>query len=171
LAFSFEPPACLRIYDSVYDANFPFLIPELDQAIALSHPQALISAQGNAELPGHIFTLKGQENTWCYYFQKADLARQEGDWEQVAELGDTAFSLDDSPNHATERLPFIEAYAHVGRWGDAFQLTLDTFKINPYTRSMLCDLWGRVEQDAVEIPSEGIAVINTLNPVLSCKSN
>ena len=32
-------------------------------------------------------------HTWCYYFQKADLARQRGDWDEVARLGDEAREL------------------------------------------------------------------------------
>jgi len=31
---------------------------------------------------------------WCYYYQKANLARQQGDWEQVIALGREAEKMD-----------------------------------------------------------------------------
>jgi hypothetical protein len=51
---------------------------------------------------------------WCYYFQKADLARQQGDWEMVMQLGDEAQQLGLHPNDQIEWLPFLQAYAILG---------------------------------------------------------
>jgi hypothetical protein len=52
--------------------------------------------------------------TWCYYFQRAELARQRGDWEEVARLGDEAQSLGLHPNDQVEWIPFAQAYALLG---------------------------------------------------------
>jgi hypothetical protein len=35
------------------------------------------------------------EHGWCYFFESAELARSNGDWERVVGLGDKAFALDD----------------------------------------------------------------------------
>lgn len=48
---------------------------------------------------------------WCYYYQKGDLARQQGDWNAVARLGDEAQKLDLHPNDQIEWMPFLQAYA------------------------------------------------------------
>jgi hypothetical protein len=48
---------------------------------------------------------------WCYYYQKADLARQQDDWPQVAKLGDEAQKLGLHPNDQMEWMPFLQAYA------------------------------------------------------------
>lgn len=167
LAFSYQPPACLRIYDPVYDRNFPLLGAELRPAVALSRPDALIRTQPQAQLPAQVFKDEADTDVWCYYFQKADLARQMGDWQQVAELGDRAFKLDDSPNHATERIPFIEGYARMGRWQPALDLSYQTYEINKFTRTMLCDLWARVEGE-VEPGQEGRAAVQEINQALNC---
>lgn len=48
---------------------------------------------------------------WCYYFQKADLARQLGDWQTVSQLGEETQALNLRPNDQIEWLPFLQAYA------------------------------------------------------------
>ena len=54
------------------------------------------------------------EHDWCYYFQKADLARQSRDWEEVARLGDEAQKAGLHPNDQIEWMPFLQAYAILG---------------------------------------------------------
>ena len=79
----------------------------------LSEPTARMPEVYNPE-PAH---------GWCYYFQKADLARQMGDWETVTRLGDAAFALNDYPNDPIERFVFIEGYAHTADWEKAVELS------------------------------------------------
>jgi len=70
----------------------------------------------NAELPSLPAYALGTElpHAWCYYFQKADLARQQGDWQMVMQLGDEAQRLSLHPNDQIEWLPFLQAYAILG---------------------------------------------------------
>ena len=49
---------------------------------------------------------------WCYYYQKAAFARQMGDWDEVARLGDEARSLGFAASDPIEWMPFLQAYAH-----------------------------------------------------------
>jgi hypothetical protein len=48
---------------------------------------------------------------WCYYYQKAAYARQLGDWDEVARLGDEALSLGLLASDPIEWMPFLQAYA------------------------------------------------------------
>jgi len=48
---------------------------------------------------------------WCYYYQKADLARQQGNWNKVLEIGQQAFDQGLSPSDLIEWIPFLQAYA------------------------------------------------------------
>ena len=140
------PPACLRVLDPVYDLHYPLLPDDVKNLRHFSDPHRIMDIKSPASLPEHIFGIP-VIGTWCYYFEQADLARQLGNWEQVAEIGDTAFSLDDSPNHASERVPFIEGYAQVGRWNKAIKLTQETIEINKFMGPMLCDTWQRIQED------------------------
>jgi hypothetical protein len=51
---------------------------------------------------------------WCYYYQKADLARQQGKWNEIAILEQKATSLGLHPNDQIEWMPFLQAYAYLG---------------------------------------------------------
>ena len=86
-------------------------------------------------------------HTWCYYFEKADLARQTDNWAQVAEIGDQVFAIPYYPDDMSEYLPFVEAYARTGRWEDARDLTRKTADAMPILKPALCAIWQRVETD------------------------
>jgi hypothetical protein len=161
LVVRFSPPSCLRILDPVYDADAPLLPRDVDapyvgsetawfalprntaRALPLSAPAALISDGDPPPVPAWLFGAQ-PEHRWCYYFQKADLARQAGNWEKVAKLGDQAFKVPYYPDDPAEYLPFIEAYGRLGRFDDARALTEKAADLNPALRPMLCAAWQRV---------------------------
>jgi hypothetical protein len=66
-----------------------------------------------ANPPADIF---GSEpaHDWCYYYEKADLARQGQDWQQVVKLGDEATKLGLTPNDTSEWMPFLQGYFMAG---------------------------------------------------------
>jgi hypothetical protein len=132
--------------------------PEIQNALPFSSMEQIdLNSHEVASLPERIFN-PTLTKSWCYYFEKADLARQKKDWEEIVEIGDIAFQLDDSPNHASERVPFIEGYAHIGNWETAVELTMDAIKINSLMKNMLCDTWERIDQDLPESSSKTEAV-------------
>jgi hypothetical protein len=163
------PPACVRILDPVYDQHLPGTPGLIDEALPFSNLTQINPIPASAaSLPESIFG-PTSIGSWCYYFEKADLARQQGDWTQVAQIGDIAFQLSDSPNHASERVPFIEGYAHVGEWETATKLTLDAIKIDRFTKNMLCDTWTRIAQDIPDSNPKNEA-IQTIETQLTCNS-
>jgi hypothetical protein len=168
----YEPPACLRVLDPTYDRFLPGTPENLDAAMQFSDPSRFV---GDVEIPASLppQIQDGDSNPmahWCFYFQKADLARQEGDWAQVAALGDVALKLDDSPNHASERVPFIEGYAHMNEWDTALRLTLEAIEINKFMGPMLCSTWERIAQDTPEEPARG-KTVQTVEARLGCGLN
>jgi hypothetical protein len=79
---------------------------------------------------------------WCTYYQQADLARQTGDWEQVAKLWSEAHAKDFAPGVPFEYLPFVEAFVRLGDWDHAVSLTLEVKDLSPAARLTLCDFWN-----------------------------
>ena len=154
LAFYYAPPGCLRLLDPEIDP-FNRLIPDkslMRDAAYLSTTTPILTYK-DAQMP----TIYGPEPThgWCYYFEQADLARQLGDWDHVAELGDTAFDLDDHPNDPLERFVFIEGYAHVGAWEKAIEYSQVSYKVSKnFIGSLLCRLWVRIDQDVIASPEK-----------------
>jgi hypothetical protein len=76
----------------------------------------------------------------------------------VADLGDQAFALGDYPNDPMERLPFIEGYAHTGRWERALELTREAGDITPLMQPVLCRLWQRIEAQTEPTPEQQAAL-------------
>lgn len=158
LVLHFAPPSCLRILDPVYDAGVliaprdvsglqtgTLMLPRtLVPALPLSNPRELITQSNDAfNPPVWLFGAEPEQN-WCYYFEKADLARQREDWERVAQIGDKAFNIPLSPADAAEYIPFIEAYARLGRVEKALELTEIAANKNSTLYPMLCSLWVRI---------------------------
>jgi hypothetical protein len=144
VAFYYAPPGCLRLLDPEIDPLNRFIPDEtlMREAAGLSS-SAWIQPGGTATPPA-VFGPEPSHG-WCYYFEKADLARQQGNWDEVVRIADTAFALDDHPNDPVERFVFIEAYAHVGDWERAQQLSVDAWRVSKeYMTPMLCRLWDRI---------------------------
>jgi hypothetical protein len=165
VAVHFAPPGCFRVLHPIYDKDLPLApmmgedadlltgtgLPVLPRsaakALTLSNLGQIVSDVESPKPP----EILGAEPiyTWCYYFEKADLARQADDWKQVAEIGDQAFSIPYYPDDYSEYLPFVEAYARTGRWEDARDLTRKTAELMPILRPALCAIWQRTETESV----------------------
>ncbi len=147
VVFYYAPPGCLRLLDPEIDSINRFIPDEslLRDAANLSSTRNILD-EGFSRIP----KVYGPEpvHGWCYYFEKADLARQLKDWNQVAKLGDQALALNDYPNDPVERFVFIEGYAHVGSWEKARELSWTSYRISKdYVGPLLCKLWDRIESD------------------------
>ncbi|HEX2980645.1 MAG TPA: hypothetical protein VHO48_10320, partial [Anaerolineaceae bacterium] len=146
LVLFYSPPGCLRVLDKVYSNEnaLPGLNGQLVKALPLSNLDRIrTETETPAQPPADLFGQEQPEN-WCYYFEKADLARQQGDWESVAELGNQAIERSLSPGKSNELLVYIEGFARTGDLDQAQQLsaTVDNdAKLIPG----LCEIWKRVE--------------------------
>jgi hypothetical protein len=147
ISLYFSPPGCLRLLDPEIDPeNHLILDTSLMREAARLSSSVWILSEGTPRMP-LIYTLEPPHG-WCYYFEQADLARQQGDWQKVVELGDKAFKLDDHPNDPLERFVFVEGYAHVGDWERALQLSRDSYRVSPdYVAPLLCRLWERIDAE------------------------
>lgn len=154
----FSPPGCLRVLDARVETQNAMLSPLMRESAALSNPAEILTApQHPARPPAALFDPEPAHG-WCYYYEKADLARQAGDWAQVTALGGQAFDLDDYPNDPAERMPFIEGYAHTGDWQRALQLSDDSAQVSPLVRPALCALWQRIAADTPASDAQRAAV-------------
>jgi hypothetical protein len=142
------PPSCLRLLDKKLDDNYQRLPKLTGRATGISNlDQILFDKQVTP--PINIFGAEPSPD-WCYYFEKADLARQREDWGAIVSYGNLAFGLNDNPNEATERLPFIEGYAHAGQWDRAIELSRDTYAHGKDgVLTMLCNTWARIAKSTM----------------------
>ncbi len=73
-----------------------------------------IIASGITPAPPQFVFKTEPVHEWCYYYQKADLARQNGNWEEIAKLDQDVMKLHLSPRDSIEWMPFLQAYAVLG---------------------------------------------------------
>ena len=134
---------CLRVLDpargdeEIY-ANLP---DELTKAIPLSNPARIILETDTPAAP-IFFTEPAHE--WCYFFAKAEIAQQNGNYEQVVSLGDDAISSGFKPDDQNEWLVFIEAYALTGDFKTAEDLSIAVLAEDARMRRGLCTVWKQV---------------------------
>ena len=164
IVINFNPPACLRVLDPEIDADNKLIPPLLRDAAFLSNT-GMIQPDHPVTLPAQLYNPEVPHG-WCYYFEKADLAGQLGDWAQVVKLAKQAFATGDYPNDPMERFVFIEAYAHSGDWVDASKLSRQTYRISPgFLHTPLCRLWARIKRETPNDTESQTAIQGALNDV------
>lgn len=167
LLVNFDPPGCLHIVDPAIDENNKFIADLLIRDHASYSRPELVLPEGAPVIPA----LYGSEphHGWCYYYEKADIAAQYGDWDSVIRLGAQAFNVGDYPNDPTEYFPFIEGYAQTGDWAQAEQLSLRAYRVSKnYMSPILCSLWEQIESESPTY-SEKEAFLLNLYAALQCE--
>ncbi len=161
LVVVYAPPGCLRVL--TLDSQTHLLIsPELKQTLSLSNPEVIDPTPIN---PAHPAAFLGPEpvHGWCYSFEKADLALQQGDPNRTAALGDQALSTGLSPKQPSEYLVFVEAYALLGRWQDAQSLSQKVAQSGDFYQRAACATWDRLTQ------TTDAAKAQAVKAALSCR--
>jgi hypothetical protein len=116
IAFKFNPPSCLQVMDRVYSNSItnPNLSNLQTDELRMTD-LALVQTDPQKSPPTYLFGDE-PEKSWCYYFEKADLARQYSNFAQIKILGDEAIEKGLFPRSASEWLPFLEGYSWLGNW-------------------------------------------------------
>lgn len=148
LAF-YKPPRCLKVMHPDEDRNLPYkplLIPE---ALHLSNTDLILAGENPPASPP--VSKFGPETApdWCYYFEKAELASQIGDWETVVALSSSAFVIGKQFDRetASELVPFIKGFAHMGDFERAIELSLLAMRDSPKMQNMLCQTWYEMRDE------------------------
>ena len=143
LVVYYSPPSCLRVLDPGQKKTSPYLPNELSKALFISDVTRIIPDTESAIPPAHIFGGE-PEPGWCYYFEKADLARQVEDWDTIVLMGEKARDANFEPADPTEYLVLIEGYAHTGDWERVNILAGKAMKLNRNVNPQLCNLTVRL---------------------------
>ena len=152
---------CLRVLNPewgdglTYSRQSRFLV----DAIPLSDTSNIIMNDQTVKLP----FLSEPEHTWCYYYAKAELARQEGNWHQMNDLINQAVSIGYRPEDIFEWLPYIESKAMLGDIKGAAELSSDVLAQDKGIRDGLCMVWKRIQ---LQVPAGSEANIR-VNQLLS----
>lgn len=90
---------------------------------------------------------------WCYFYEKAAFARQRGDWQAVAALGDTALNRQLSPADPIEWMPFLQAYAALGNTQRVAEIG-SRWASEPFAQAQACSSLGKMSGLSPEIQEQ-----------------
>ena len=135
---------CLQVLDAAYTGQ-PFYEFDQQQLIGVSNVARILPDAG-ADPPDRAVFGTEPPRGWCYYFEKADLARQFGDWQAVLKLEKQAKSQGLSSRFGPEYVPFIEAHAWTGDWQRAYELSLSAQAATKEMNPLLCSTWERLSK-------------------------
>jgi hypothetical protein len=121
-----DPDEILVIGQSSYIRN---IFPKADKAPNL--PTSIMGAE--------------PEHGWCYYFEKAELALQQQDWNTITTLEDEAARLGLKPAERLEWMPFLQAYAFLGN-AERFAATAAKMKADPYSQVQTCGVMTNMQK-------------------------
>lgn len=147
LSFNPELNRCLWVMQP-QDVNLRLVSKDMSQLSAGSDINLIKQDDGTeATLPEDIY---GKQNTqtWCYYFEKADLARQYGQWDEVVRLWNESQTVGERPDNGFEYIPFIEGLGHTEDWVQVKSLTKFSKKISAGLEPSLCTALDRLAASA-----------------------
>ena len=165
LVFHKPSDGCLRIL-SPEDSDMEFINSQRfafwHSAIPLSNLGRIIVNPEKTTIPQAAYFGSENQNQWCYFFEKADLARQQQDWQTTIDLYDAAQIAGFSPLMDSEWLPLLEAYLNTGQYDKASQITQQISVNEADNTANFCRLWtdAQVDQNVLPFAEENLSWLN-----------
>ena len=130
--------SCIHVIDGTLPVYSESETLTVQQVGTYSHVDRIIPT-GTAPIPPAQIFGPEPERSWCYYYQKASLARQTGNWAEIGKLYDQANALKLEASDKSELIPFFEALINLGRLDDAKALFNKDIKGRAKMRFPLCE--------------------------------
>jgi hypothetical protein len=161
---------CLHVIDPRYTSEnaYPGLSENLARNIENSNINQVEQKGDNMASPQRYFGPEPAHN-WCYFFEKAELARQYGDWDQVVMNYESASLAGYSALQPVENLVFIEGLARLGKTDKAGRLTEKVLSQDRKLCKALLTTWQRAAEASPNIQAEALKQIDELNVLPECK--
>ena len=122
LLISISPlSSCLHVIDGAlpfYSSSEALLTKQVGEYSNIDR----IVPTGTAPVPPASILESEPEHDWCYYYQKASLARQKGDWEEIGRLYKQVNELKLNTDDKSELVPFLEGLVNLGDYDTARML-------------------------------------------------
>ncbi len=164
IAYRFEPPACVHVLDWKY-ANSVTTPNMTDRQVKeVRFTDLSLIRETPAHPPFSPLFKQSDTGTWCFYFEKADLARQFGKYAEVVRLGDQAISAGKAPRLPSEWLPFLEGYLWEGELDKAEMLVNEIIGAEGNYTAGMCYTLRRIRGETTfQYNSELDALISKYN--------
>ncbi len=168
LDFNPEMQRCLWVLQP-QDSNLRLVSDDVRKLATGSDINLIQQVEGDAPNPPEDIYGKTNTQTWCYYFQKADLARQFGEWDEIIRLWKEAQAVGERPDNGFEYIPFIEGFGHTGDWEQVKEMTKFAKRVTAGLEPSLCSAMDRLAENA-PASTERDETIPNLKEDLDCNS-
>jgi len=153
--------SCVHVIDTRWVERSKYDTDQIAQLFPHSKiAYALTENETNSTPLDFVFGAEPGHN-WCYFYQKAELARQQGDWALVAALGTEAASLDLVPADPIEWMPFLQAYVVLGQT-EKVETLAARFQDDPFHKEQFCKNLNRMEQNGIVLDDDIQVKVNDL---------
>jgi len=135
------PRSCVQ----VMDGSQPEISQFEEERLALVAPHSdinLIDLQSAGHTPPQVVFGPEPAHEWCYYYEKASLARQRGDWDEVLALGNRALKEGYAAGDDIEWIPFLQAYARADDMEGLREIHRLMKNSHPYVVQQVCQSVG-----------------------------
>jgi hypothetical protein len=129
--------ACLHAFDGdmpVYSSNERQYV----NIVANFSDLSRIVTDGPPPVPPKNIFGEEPDHGWCYYFQKASLARQQGEWQEIVNIYDTVLEEGYKPVDDSEYFVFVEGLVNSGQSEKAMQIVQNQIGSNDALKYSLC---------------------------------
>jgi hypothetical protein len=150
--FYYSPPGCLRVLDPKRSHELPDVPVNITDILSLSKPELILPDAQPAAQPVARWFNPEPSHDWCYYFEKADLARQKQDWQTVLDLYGQAQAAQRQPGEVTEQAVFMEGLARGGQFDQTGQLLLKSQENFAQSGTFLCAEWKYLNNE-LKVPA------------------
>jgi hypothetical protein len=154
------PSSCVHVIDGSRPLISTFDPANVMLAASLSNIENIMQSD-TPFVPQNFAFGNEPEHSWCYFYEKAELALQFRDWNEISTLGEEAIRLGLHPIDRSEWLPFLYGYAMTG---NDLRIKQTSSKINDDTflRLQTCEMFTSIKDS---MPPE----IWELTDTLYCK--
>ncbi len=135
---------CVRLING----DVPELSPNDQHRLLLIAPYSRlenVATEGEFKTPPAVVFGAEPAHGWCYYYQKADLARQRGEWEKIPALLKQALNEGQYPEDSLEWMPFLQASAVLNDV-DKVRSTIKLVTADKFLRLQVCAVMTDFEQ-------------------------
>ena len=166
MSFVPEENKCLQIF-SVNDVDIKDIPAPFQRLLDISNVDRIEEAAAGAGWipPWSIFGAE-PKHEWCFYYEKAELARQNEKWAEAIQLFEEAQAQGYSPRDERDYLIFVDAYIRLGELDNALDLTKQVKSISKRNNDSLCGLWARDSE--LQNSAEYDSFYDEVNLELSC---
>jgi hypothetical protein len=130
------PRSCVQVIDGTQPEYSRYEDPIFLLVGLYSETEKILTEEAPVDVPESLFGPE-PEHDWCYTYQKAALARQREDWNEVLRLAKEAADKKLKPHDLIEWMPFLQAYALNDKTED-LSSALDQIQSDEYILKQAC---------------------------------